>query len=97
MVLGRMRMAGKTHARAAPQKPEQLGTIRRVHRGLIGIQIGAQRDVHRDNDQPVGWGFLQHIGDEGELSFADAADIFAVLARLTSVGSQVIDIVEHQK
>ena len=54
VVLGGVHVAGQADARPARQQCEQIGGVRRVDGGIARIHVGAQRNVHADDHQPVG-------------------------------------------
>jgi hypothetical protein len=98
VMLGRVRMTRQAQrVGTAGEKLQKVGAIGGVGPGVVRVEIIAQRDVHRRNDQFVGRRFLEHVGDERQLPLADAAFVKARRIGPRRVGAQIVDIVEHQK
>ena len=98
MVLGRVGVPGEADAGPIADEPEQVACIRRVGGGHLGIEIGAQRDVHREDQQRLRRRHRQQVAHEGELVVREAADVGAVLvAGLAAAGAEIIDVVEHDE
>ena len=70
VVFGRVRVAGEAHARPLADQCEELGPVDRVHRRVVRVEIGAQRNVHGRDHQPVGGLLGQQVGDERALAIA---------------------------
>jgi hypothetical protein len=78
VMLGRVRMTRQAQrVGTAGEKLQKVGAIGGVGPGVVRVEIIAQRDVHRRNDQFVGRRFLEHVGDERQLPLADAAFVKA--------------------
>ncbi len=76
-MLRSMRVAGETDARSLAEESEEIGGVGGILRGTFRIDICLERNMHHENNQFVGRDFFQQIGDEGELPFADAPDVFS--------------------
>src|SRR5258707_2907906 len=85
VVLGRVGMPGEADARAIADDLDELGTVRSVDGGVVGVEIAAQWNVHGGNDKPILRRLSQHRGDEGKLLRAAPPLILAA--------AQIVDII----
>ena len=98
VMLGRMRVAGEGDRRPVAEQSEQVGGIVGVVRRVLRVEIGAQRDVEGEHDEPVHRRQRQQVLHEGELRVGEMAAVGAPDARLLArAGAEIIDIVEHHE
>ena len=97
-MLGRVGVARETD-REAPsgEQPEQLGPVRQIVGGHVGIEIGLQRDVQNKDDQLVVRDVGQHIADEDQLVGVEFADVGRGTGRPFRVRTEVFHVVEHDE
>ncbi len=98
MMLGGVGVAREAdRVRPSGEQSQKVGAVGGVGRCVARIEIIAQRNVHGGDDQRFRWIVLQHIGDERQLPFADAAFERAAAARFCRIEAEIIDVVEHQE
>lgn len=68
MVPGRVGMAGNAEDRPTGEKLQQRVAIDGILRGIVGIEIRDERNMHGHDDQPILRRLAQHLGDEGKLA-----------------------------
>ena len=97
MVLGRVRVAGEAHRMFAPlEQPEELILVGEVLVGLVA-EIGPDRNMHDDDDERLRRRVRQHAADEFELRLVEPPLVFAGAPRLCRVGTEIVDVVEHEE
>ena len=78
MMLGRVRMAGEAHRVRTPgQELQERARVDHADHRVLRVEIGAQRNVHADDDEFLSRDLAEEVGDEGELPVVEAPLVFA--------------------
>ena len=88
---------GEAQYRAVAQKVQQALAIHHVLARIVWVEVGVERDMHRDDHEAILGRLRQHVGHEGELAFADAPFVAPYPIARPRCGAEIMDGVQHQE